>query len=335
MKVSRLFLVLCLITMLTVGCRKGDNMLIPVALSDGALSQYHVISIAFDKKGIAYLGTLNQGLVKFDGVKAVVYNSTNSVLGTAAIWDLEFDQKGNLWIGTDDLIKFDGTTFNRFDAKNFGLPRNGIFSLAVDQADNIWFSCSSFRSGGLVKYDGKTFSSFTPENSSLPGNLIQSIAIDKSNRIWLAINDGVNSVSLVRMTGDHIEVFGKDEIGFAPYYFGNIVVNSDNEVITSLDYGLSSTIAAGRPQMFTFNGTKSGVISLPDENTRIYQTHRIFIDRQNRLWASFRGQDEEYGIYVNDKWYLNDLGKDGIFAFAQKDSGEVWLGTAKGVYVVK
>lgn len=316
-------------------CKNDIPNPVPLEIAGASLQDYHVISIAFDASGTAWLGTLSQGLIRYSGSNIVVFDSTNSILTKAAIWDIEVDKKGNVWLGADDLIKYDGSKFTRYGSGEYNLPRNAVRSVAIDGADNVWFSAGAFRQGGLVKYDGKRFSAFTPENSKLPGNLIAGIAIDQQNTVWVALNDGVTATSIVRIKDDKWDVFGEKELGFNPYYYGNIVTDKNNDLLASIDYGLSSSIAPSRPQIFRFNGQSTQIIKLPEDDKKVYMTQQVFVDRDNRIWAAF-WDDKEYGIFRNGKWELKDLDESGgIFAFGQSPTGEIWLGAGRGVYILK
>lgn len=325
---------LFLFALLINACKTSESP-VPLQISGANLQDYHIISIAFDAKGTAWLGTLSQGLIRHSGTSIAVFDSTNSILNKAAIWDIEVDKKGNVWLGTDALIKYDGSKFTRYESGLYNLPRNAVRSLAIDGADNVWFSAGASRQGGLVKYDGSRFTAFTPENSKLPGNLIAGIAIDQKNTVWVALNDGVTATSIVRISDGKWDIFGAKELGFNPYYYGNIVIDKNNDLLASINYGLSSTIVPGRPQIFRFNGQSTQVINLPDENKKSYMTQQVFADRDNRIWAAF-WDDKEYGVFRNGKWELKDLEESGgIFAINQSPSGEIWLGAGKGVYILK
>jgi ligand-binding sensor domain-containing protein len=329
-------LLLCLFTILLISCKKDekDGDPFPDSFSETILKDHFVTAIAFDKTGTAWLGTLNQGLIKYDGRSTVVYDSTNSILTKAAIWDIKIDKKGNIWIGSDDLIRYDGIQFTRFNARNFGLPRNFVPAIAIDSKDNVWFSCSSFRSGGLVKYDGNKFTTFTPENSKMPGNMIASLAIDRQDRLWIAVNDAVDATALVKIENDQLEAFGSKEIGVKSYYYGNIVTNKQSELVASISYTLSSTMVTGRPQIFKFDGKKASILNLPNENAVIYHTNKVFVDSRDYVWASFSGE-QDYGVLKDGEWNLKSLDTEGIFAFGESPSGEIWLGTGKGVFILK
>lgn len=319
-----------------VSCKKDgkDGDPFPDSFSEAILKDYFVTAIAFDKAGTAWLGTLNQGLIKYDGSSTVVYDSTNSIFSKAVISDIKIDKKGNIWVGSDDLIRYDGSKFTRIDAKSFGLPRNHVQTIAIDSKDNVWFSCSSFRSGGLVKYDGTTFTTFTPQNSKIPGNMVQSLAVDGEDRLWIAVNDAVNTTALVKIENGQLQIYRGKEIGVDSYYYGNIVTNKQNELVASINYMLSSNMVTGRPQIFKFNGKKADVLNLPNENVVIYQTHKIFVDSRDYVWASFFG-DQNYGVSKDGEWNLRNLDTEGIFAFCESPRETIWLGTSKGVFILK
>ncbi|MCF0072136.1 hypothetical protein LZD49_16770 [Dyadobacter sp. CY261] len=332
---KKLLLIALIINTLTACTSSKNDNPVPREISEVALKDYHIISIAFDAAGTAWLGTLSQGLIRYSGSNISVFDSTNSILHKAPIWDIDLDKKGNVWIGTDDLVRYDGSKFTRIEPSQYDLPRNAVRSIAIDGADNVWFSAGASQQGGLVKYDGNRFSTFTPENSSLPGNLVAGIAIDKENTVWVALNDGVTTTSIVRISNGKWDIFGEKELGFSPYYYGNIVTNQENELLASINYGLSSSIVPGRPQIFRFNGQSTQVINLPQDDKLVYMTQQIFVDRDNRIWASF-WSNKEYGVFQNGNWELKDLDESGgIFAFAQSPTGEIWLGGGKGIFILK
>jgi ligand-binding sensor domain-containing protein len=329
--------------MLAVSSCKKHNDLAPLILSAGEprigtvskviLDQYTITAICFDGAGNAWLGTVNQGLIRYDGKTATVFDASNSILTNAAIWDIVADKAGNLWIASNNLIKFDGVTFTRFGAKEYNLPESRVTTIAVDAADNVWFGCGTVSSGGLVRYDGKTFKVFSSDNSSLPGTLVKDIVVDGLDRVWVAVNSGLGGASLTRLTGSKMEVFGAKEIGFNPYYFGMLGVSRENKLIASLDYGLSSSFDPSRPELFAFDGNRSTVIRMPEGKSSGFGGTRICVSKNGQLWASVSPGDG-VGVFSNNKWVFKNFGGEGILAFGESPNGEMWLG-GKGVVILK
>jgi len=70
--------------------------------------------------------------------------------------DIEYDSKGNIWIGTDNgLIKWDGSTFSVLDSSD-GLPDDIVTAVYSD----------SRKGYGLVLISGKQFHGLTDRVST-------------------------------------------------------------------------------------------------------------------------------------------------------------------------
>ena len=107
-------------------------------------------------------------LVKFDGTNYSGFN----FIATA----IEFDNDGNLWVGTEsfannaELIKFDGTNWTSFNSTNSQLPQTySIRDLAFDKFGNLWIATESaglvvFNENGIVPVELLSFSSSVIEN---------------------------------------------------------------------------------------------------------------------------------------------------------------------------
>jgi ligand-binding sensor domain-containing protein len=293
------------------------------------LSGYFVISIAFDSKGNAWIGTFKQGLIKYNSRETTVYNSSNSLIpANAVISDIAIDSKDNVWIGCEGLIKYDGNKFSLYNSKNTIIPEDFVHSIDIDSKDNIWFTSCRFREGGIVKYDGINWEVFTPENSDLPVNLIQSLAIDHNDNVWLALGETVTQTYLVKISGKGWTTYSGDDIGFAPYYLGDIVINSQNEVCASIDYSLSSSFIHSGPKAFVFDGNYSVRLD-PGSETMI---RSLKVDNEDNIWCNtFNG----FAVYNWDKWTINDsIFKDmGSFTIEQAPDKKIWIGTGDGIYI--
>ena len=293
------------------------------------LDGYFVTAIAFDSKGNAWIGTFKQGLIKYNPKETVVYNSTNSILPSNFVaWDITVDSKNNVWIGCGGLMKFDGVNFTLYDSSNTTIPEDFVYSIAIDSKDNIWFTSCRFRKGGIVKYNGSDWRVFTPDNSDLPVNFVQSIAIDKNDNTWLALGEIVANTFIVKISGNIWTNYSGDNLGFSPYYFGNIQVNSNNEICGAIDYSLSSTMVNSGPQVFIFNGTDSEQLQF-DNMTRIKS---LTVDKEDNIWCVM---SNGYAVYTGEKWVVDDSTfKDvSVFSIEQSPENKMWLGTGDGIYI--
>lgn len=330
---------LILTQLLFLSCSDAiDSPLSNIHLSEHVLNNYFVTAIAFDSRGTAWLGTFDQGLIKYDGSIAV-YNKTNSTLPDGMIiWDIAIDKSDNVWIGSNKgLIKYDHSRFNLFNKKNSPMVvTDNVFTLSVTDDNIVWFSSCIFREGGIMNYDGVNWNTFTPQNSLLPGSLINDIAIDKQNNVWVTVNEVINSCGIVRITGNHIQVFGEKEIGFNPYYFGHIVSGLDNRIYANIDYGLSSTRNINRPNIITYDGNSWKEINPVDSNRNsLGLVDYIEVDLSGNLWAST--SKSGIAVYDGNKWFYNpeELSiATGIFDIAVDHSNNIWVASGEGVYIL-
>ena len=79
----------------------GGHYTIDTWENDNGLPQNSIISMTQTRDGYLWLGTIN-GLVRFDGVRFMVFNEDNTPgLGSSPIVSLFEDRRGNLWIGSE------------------------------------------------------------------------------------------------------------------------------------------------------------------------------------------------------------------------------------------
>lgn len=325
-----------ILTILTIGfilisCEKTNDNPEPLLtdFNTQILEGYFIKSIAFDNSGNAWIGTFKQGLIKYNSGETIVYNSENSIISdTSVIYDIAVDSKNNVWIACEGLIKYNGTDFTKYNSENTPIPEDFISSIAIDSKDNIWFSSSRFRQGGIVKYDNTNWTVYTPDNSDLPVNFVSSIAIDEHDDIWLALNEIVNDSYLVKISNDTWTTYTSSDLGFTPYYFGNIEINSKNELCGAIDYSLSSTFYNNGPQVFIFNGNSSMQLQYDKESNVKF----ISIDNQDNIWCGTYGG---YAVYNGQEWITdNSSFKDvSVFAIEQSPDNKIWIGTGDGVYI--
>ncbi len=163
-----------------------------------------------DKSGNPYLwvGTRQDGLVRFNGREWKIINRENSGLASDSIRCLyetvSPDGTVILWIGTDNagLVRYDGNTWTTFDVRNSPLPNNSIHSLAttVDAhgAEFLWIGTYG---GGLARVGLNSpgvpdqWETFDVRNSSLPSNVVWSLYSDSTSSgrhgLWIGTESGL------------------------------------------------------------------------------------------------------------------------------------------------
>ncbi len=325
--------VIYLLSLLIVlsSCKKIDDnpQTLRTDFSHKILEGYFVKSIAFDSKGNAWIGTFKQGLIKYNSSGTTVYNSSNSIISdTSVIYDIAIDSKDNVWIGCEGLIKYNGNTFINYNSNNTPIPEDFVGSIAIDSKDNVWFTSCRFRQGGIVKYDGVNWAIFKPENSELLVNSVKSIAIDNNDVVWLALSEIVNNSYLVKIENDNWTTYTSTDLGFSPYYLGNIQINSKNELCGAIDYSLSSAMYHNEPQVFIFDGESSRQLQCDS----LLKVKSISIDNEDNIWCAAYGG---YAVFDGRNWTIdNESFKEySVFAIEQALDNKIWIGTGDGIFI--
>lgn len=143
-------------------------------------------SVAVDNNGIKWIGTINNGLIRFDGSNFTIFNTSNSMVPSNNIYDLEIAPDGKLWVGTDfGLGKFDGTNWTVYRTSNSGLTYNLIMEIAFEN-NNIWVGTLN----SLMKFDGNSqWTKFDTTNSGIPGGVVDFIRVDNNGNKWIGSRD--------------------------------------------------------------------------------------------------------------------------------------------------
>lgn len=104
------------------------------------------------------------------------------------------DQRGFIWIGTDDgLNRYDGQRFQvyRHNSDTSSISGNIITDLLEDKNGVLWIATAD---GGITRYDyrlapQKQFRQFkhsAADSNSIPGNIVNALLEDRQGNLWLA-----------------------------------------------------------------------------------------------------------------------------------------------------
>lgn len=145
----------------------------------------NIEAVAIDPQNNIWIGTYDQGLVKFDGQNWEHFTNTNSNLPRNDIYDLKLDSDGNLWIGSlFGITKYDGTDFYTYTIPAYTAATT-MLVLAPDDIYMAWYE-NTFQ-GEIFHFDGNsidTINGFAPSG-------IYKLYNDSQNRIWACYNGGI------------------------------------------------------------------------------------------------------------------------------------------------
>jgi signal transduction histidine kinase/ligand-binding sensor domain-containing protein/CheY-like chemotaxis protein len=188
----------------------------------------YILNIFEDSKGYLWLGTYQEGLMKFDPVKETFKkyvhdpNDPESI-SDDIIWSVSEDNNNILWVGTEKggLCEFDPSTekfktylHERKDSKS--LSQNTIFSVKKDYSGNLWVGTISnlckIVPGKQGKYD------FISYNN----NLVNGIVEDSSHKqLWLLTNKGLGNFNYTNSAFTYYKIRDGLQFSINAIYYDN------------------------------------------------------------------------------------------------------------------
>lgn len=319
--------------------------------TESGLAQSQIRSIAQDKNGYLWLGTL-AGLSKYDGKKFVNYSIQNGLINNP-IFSLAADRSKGLWIGTlGGLNYFDGEKFRSYPFKD-DMGENLVNSITQDLSGNLWLATDG---AGVCKFNGNTFEYFTEENG-IANNNVRSVCIDDKGRIWLGTKNGIcfydgkefkkidttiaqpHNVSHIFM--DKNKKLWFSTFGEGVYYYDGKAFKNYNETNGLINNWIRSAIEdsegnvwfASKFGLSRFDG-KTFMKFTEAEGLPIDNTNIVFEDKEKNIWigsdgkglCKFLGETFTY-LTTND-----NLSSNVVLSVLEDKDQNLWFSTfGKGI----
>jgi len=190
---------------------------------DGVTFKYYLAT----SQGIYIIPEGDLEILQLDGgipyvSQAEIWNSKNTSLPSDIIYSLDFDENGNLWIGTNaGLVYWDQSKFYVWDSSSLpSLSSDEIFIVKSRPNGHVFFSAGNPQKNegtGLYYFNGNTLINYNTGNSSVVSDEIYSIMLaernSNSNGFRVSENDifiaSGNSVGLFDYTIPHIYATSK------------------------------------------------------------------------------------------------------------------------------
>lgn len=270
----------------------------------------NISAIAPDNKGV-WVGTY-QGLSRLSSGQWLDYSMFNEKLKDQSVNCLMMDERGVVWIGTDDygVIEFDGTHWTEYASETRRLKMKFIKEIVQDKDGVFWIGVTL---GGIVRYDGSTWEKFTPEDCGLLSDFILDLAVDRSNRKWITTNSGVSVFNDRRWVSYTVQNSGlPDDIVPA------IAIDKDNVKWFGTLNGLCS-----------FDGEEWHTWNTANSPLPANQVNDIAIDEEGLLWIATSGGAAVFdGV---DRWAVftsknSPIPAGNIYKVANDKNGNHWFG---------
>jgi ligand-binding sensor domain-containing protein len=220
----------------------GENWHVYNSTTTPGFNGDKVFAFSSDLEGRVWVGSIS-GLFIFDGTKWTSLDTPDQELSKNMVLTIDFDSKGNAWIGTNSkgIFVYDEQNWTNYsDTSNNGyIGGNAVPVIYIDNLDRKWISCESYNnpnasSGvllfddkewinynrsnshiyewtppsvitsdsrgnmyfgdpyGLTVFDGINWITYDVFNSELLSNNVESIAIDKDGKKWIGSPNGIS-----------------------------------------------------------------------------------------------------------------------------------------------
>lgn len=279
-----------------------------------------IFSILEDSNGIFWLGTIGNGLVRFNrhlsGDSAfTIYFSKSEMLGNKIYTGVEV-RPGELWFGTDSstIIIHKNNQFKKLKITPFD-DKTYIRKIFLDAAGRIWVSVYNF--GLIVLQNSKKIILKEPGFDSVRG-----IIEGPDGKIWLTTANGVYGVSWDEKAGKVGDVVVLNEAnGLVSDKTYSAAVDQDSSLWIGTLKGLVN-YKAGKYKNFT---SDNGLVN--------NQVMVVKNDRENLMWLGTAGGVSLLAQHIFTNFLHTDgLNSDYITTLFAKDDSTIWVGT-KGVGV--
>ena len=298
-----------------------------------------ITSLAMDKEGLLWAGTMFEGLICIDTKKREsVYfhhdnNDSHSVISNRVL-SLYKDSKDRLWIGTENggICRYDSESkrFVSFAA----FPDVCVRTFAEDPEGNIWIGTEE----GLYVYSPDTgiFTNYKQNYSdkySLNNNAIYAIFRDNEDNMIIGTYFGGINILPNSFRHFHYYQYGNSDRFLSGKVVRQIVGDAlGNLWIATEDGGLDYY----NKQTDRFEYFK------PDKNRNsisYHNVHSLLLDSRQNLWAgTYLGGLNKYNLKTNlfkqysNKNYPNMI-VDNVFSLIEDNEHQIWVGTTNGLAI--
>lgn len=277
--------------------------------TENGLPSNTIRAILQTRDGYLWLGTFN-GLVRFDGVRFVVFGEAQGVSNSRIVCLYE-DHAGALWIGTEGggLICYRGGQFTPYTTRA-GLSDNVVLSLSEDRHGNLWVGTRSglncLRNGQIIG-DSKHF--------GLASRAVYRICADRSANLWIL----TETLSLLKEGRETVPPFEGEPSRFSS-------VHSIHEGFSGSVWigGANGYVARMKDGQVTVFGKEHGL--LPD------MVWEIFEARNGDVWVGTasgglsRLRDGKFTTLTTQE----GLSSNSISSIFEDREGNIWVGTNGG-----
>lgn len=265
------------------------------SLEDGVALNYFVVNALAVSGNTIWLGTDNNGLIKYDGTWTK-YDNQSSSIPDIRIKSLTLDNSNNLWIAFEKYLnkggvaKFNGTTFTGYDNNSKTYPTGTANTIFCGSDSKIYAGAGT---GGLAVFNSTKFDLKKVSSSGLQANDISAMIIDSKGNKWFATQS---------------EGIAKFDGASWTYY----------DTTTSPRLPVNSVLSLAEDKDgVIWIGTRKGIAKLSGNTIQTYQSDNnvymgdwvqgIAVDKNNVKWFATDGSIVKYDGTTWTGYYNNSI----------------------------
>lgn len=279
--------------------------------ANSPLADNFITSLAAEGDSVMWIGSLNGGLMRYDGDDWSNYDTTNTPLPSNNISTLDTDEHGNLYVGSG-MISYEalGLVF-KFDGTNWIPYEDSFYPLEIHVQDtNVIWVRRGEEPPTLVKFEGQQITEEYNPSEWTDCMCFNAFTIDSQGNKWLASDN---------LTKFNDTIFESFETEIPGSYITGVAVDNDNVPWIALHDGIARFDSAGSWTSF----------NIPDSTTD-YLIQQLEIDSENNKWVGTAGN----GLYKYDTVWnslIQGLPFDYTSDLALEENGNVWAATSDGL----
>jgi ligand-binding sensor domain-containing protein/serine phosphatase RsbU (regulator of sigma subunit) len=269
------------------------------------------------------IGTADAGAFEFDifNKKLGKRYSTQNILSSNYIFDIEVSKSGSIWFGSADqgITRLWPNNATSIYKTKQGLTGNIVTSLFEDEEQNLWIGTSA---NGLSILSRDCFDHFNKDDG-LNENVIQAIRQDANGIFWMASSGG----GLQKFIQD------KQELKIQSYTTKN---GFPEDLTTCIALGNKNNnnvwIGTNSNGLIKFDGKRSTKFTENDGliSNKIFS---VFVDSKGLVWCGTAAGIVFYdGLkFQNVSTKSLEMKDDGVKTIIEDKKGNIWFGTSGGL----
>jgi ligand-binding sensor domain-containing protein len=273
------------------------------------LPQNSVLAVLQTRDGYLWLAT-HEGLVRFDGMRFKVYDTSNSPTPRTYIESLHESADGALWFGSYNggVTRLHHGRFRTYTTGD-GMSANAANDIAEEKDGTLWFATPD---SGINRFRGGRFEAIR-KAQGLPDDHVQALLRARDGSVWIGTEAG-----LARHRDGRFQSFGTAH---------------------GLPSGSVTAIAEDREGTLWI-GTTRGLarlqgerLTVPSANESLPSTsiNSLLADGSGSLWiGTNRGIARLRDGRLEALTAREGLSQDVVRAFATDREGSLWIGTDGG-----